>query len=163
GYGENKTFNITPDPHYHIVDVVVDGGSVGAVPSYTFNTVLANHTISATFAITTHTINASAGANGSIAPSGAVIVNDGADQTFTMTPNTGFHVQDVLVDSVSVGAVTSYPFTNVTADHTISATFALTCGPQSTVYVDDSWAGTTIGTDPDGGGPATSFGCDSFA
>lgn len=37
-----------------------------------------------------------------------------------------------------------------------------TCTAPSTVYVDDSWAGTTIGEDPDGGGPATSFGCDSF-
>jgi len=37
------------------------------------------------------------------------------------------------------------------------------CPPLSAVYVDDSWVGTTPGTDPDGAGPATSFGCDSFA
>ena len=37
------------------------------------------------------------------------------------------------------------------------------CTPPSTVYVDDDWVGTTIGTDPDGGDPATNFGCDSFA
>src|SRR5262249_10096235 len=37
------------------------------------------------------------------------------------------------------------------------------CASFSTVYVDDSWAGTSIGTDPDAGGPATIFGCDSFA
>src|SRR5262249_52257075 len=161
--GESQTFNITPDPHYHIVDVQVDGGSVGAVPVYTFTDVVANHTISASFAINTHTITASAGANGSITPSGAVIVNDGADQLFNITPTAGFQVQDVLVDSVSVGAVTTYTLTNVTSDHTISATFASTCGTQNTVYVNHSWVGTAIGTDPDGAGPATNFGCDSFA
>src|SRR5664279_405493 len=40
---------------------------------------------------------------------------------------------------------------------------ALTCASFSTVYVDASWVGTTPGDDPDSGGPATSFGCDSFA
>ena len=37
-----------------------------------------------------------------------------------------------------------------------------TCSAPSTVYVDDNWAGTTIGEDPDSGGPATFFGCDAF-
>ncbi len=49
----------------------------------------------------------------------------GTTSTFTMTPVTGYHVADVLVDSVSVGAVTSYTFTNVTAAHTIEASFAI--------------------------------------
>ena len=49
----------------------------------------------------------------------------GADQTFTITPDASYHVADVLVDGVSVGAVTSYTFTNVTADHTIEASFAI--------------------------------------
>ena len=49
-------------------------------------------------------------------------VNDGANQSFTIPPNTGYHVADVLVNGGSVGAVTSYTFTNVTANQTISAT-----------------------------------------
>ena len=61
--------------------------------------------------------------NGTITPSGGIPVVDGANQTFTITPNAGFAVTDVLVDGVSVGAVGSYEFTNVTGDHTISATF----------------------------------------
>ncbi len=71
-----------------------------------------------------HTITASAGAHGSISPSGAVLVIDGASQSFFITPDANYHVADVLVDSVSVGAVTSYNFTNVIANHTIAATFA---------------------------------------
>jgi len=70
-----------------------------------------------------HTITASAGTGGSIDPSGTVLVTDGEDQTFTITPSAGYHINDVLVDEVSVGAVTSYTFENVQADHTIAATF----------------------------------------
>jgi len=90
------------------------------------NTVLKSVTISnCVVAPTTFTITASAGANGSIDPSGEVTVSKGADQTFTITPDMGYHVADVLVDGSSVGAVTTYTFTNVTANHTISATFAI--------------------------------------
>ena len=71
----------------------------------------------------TFTITASAGANGSIAPSGAVSVVSGGNQGFTITPNAGFNVLDVLVDGVSVGAVTTFTFTNVTSNHTIAASF----------------------------------------
>jgi len=74
---------------------------------------------------TTYSISSSAGANGTISPSGATTVNSGSDQSFTITPSAHYHVADVLVDSVSVGAVSSYNFTNVTTDHTISATFAI--------------------------------------
>lgn len=72
----------------------------------------------------TYTITATAGPGGSIAPSGAVTVNHGANQTFTITPDPGYHIADVLVDGSSVGAVPTYTFTNVTADHTIEAIFA---------------------------------------
>jgi hypothetical protein len=125
--GTNRTFNITPNTNYHVADVLVDGLSVGAVASYTFNNVTANHTISASFTINTvtHTITASAGANGSISPSGAVTVNHGSNQSFTITPNTNYHVADVLVDGSSVGAVTSYTFTNVTSNRTINASFTI--------------------------------------
>ena len=95
------------------------------VTSYRFSNVTANHTISATFAINSYTITATAGANGTITPSGATTVNSGASQTYSITPDTGYHVADVFVDGSSVGTVTSYTFSNVTANHTISATFAI--------------------------------------
>jgi len=71
-----------------------------------------------------HTITASAGTGGSIDPSGSVLITDGEDQTFTIAPSTGYQVLDVLVDAVSVGAVSSYFFENVQADHTIAASFS---------------------------------------
>ncbi|HEY3215594.1 MAG TPA: putative Ig domain-containing protein, partial [Candidatus Eisenbacteria bacterium] len=82
------------------------------------------------------TIMASAGAHGSISPSGAVLVAQGASPAFTVTPDSGYAVLDVLADGVSAGQVTSYTFSNVTSDHTISATFApsqtVTAGPPPT-------------------------------
>ncbi|MEI6421685.1 MAG: ice-binding family protein, partial [Lentisphaerota bacterium] len=81
------------------------------------------------------TITASAGSNGSITPSGIVEVHDGS-QTFTITPEPGCHVVDVLVDGVSVGAVTSYAFTYVTISHLISARFAVDADTTLTVVSD---------------------------
>jgi hypothetical protein len=70
-------------------------------------------------------ISASAGANGSISPSGAVTVPSGASQTFSIEPDACYHVADVKADGVSVGALTSYTFTDVTNNHSIGASFAV--------------------------------------
>jgi hypothetical protein len=70
------------------------------------------------------TITASAGTGGTISPSGGVSVRSGANQTFTITPNSGYSVSGMTVDGASVGVVTTYTFTNVTANHTIAATFS---------------------------------------
>jgi len=123
--GANQAFTIAPAAHYHVANVLVDGVSVGAVTTYPFTNVTANHTIGASFTLDTDTITASAGANGSISPGGLVAVNYGASQRFTITPAAHYHVANVLVDGALVGAVTSYTFKNVTANHTISASFAI--------------------------------------
>jgi PKD repeat protein len=70
-----------------------------------------------------YTITATAGAGGTIVPSGSESVDAGASQLFTITANVGYSVLDVKVDGASVGAVTGYTFTNVQTNHTISATF----------------------------------------
>ncbi|MBO7481023.1 MAG: fibronectin type III domain-containing protein [Bacteroidales bacterium] len=124
--GSSQTFTIAANAGYHIADVLVDGESVGAVESYTFPNVIANHTINATFEVNTQntfTITATAGENGTITPSGAITVNEGTSMTFTIAANAGYRIADVLVDGQSVGAVGSYTFQNVIADHTIEASF----------------------------------------
>ena len=122
-HGSNQTFTISPTGGYAIANVMVDGVSQGAVSSYTFSNVTANHSISASFSQITYTINASASAGGTISPSGSVTVAQGANQVFTITPGSGYTIADVLVDGSSVGAVSSYTFTNVSSSHTISASF----------------------------------------
>lgn len=71
-----------------------------------------------------YTVSASAGEGGSISPSGKTSIDKGDDLTFAITPDEGYVVDDVLVDGVSVGSVTSYTLRDVAKSHTISATFA---------------------------------------
>lgn len=75
-------------------------------------------------------INASAGAHGFISPSGNIALDEGASQTFAIVADTQYHIDDVIVDGVSVGAVSSYTFSNVTTNHTISASFASNFSPR---------------------------------
>jgi hypothetical protein len=123
--GGNQTFTMTPSPSYQVADVKVDGVSKGPLTSYTFTNVTSTHSISATFAMPSYIITASAGSNGSISPQGSVTVSSGGNQTFTMTPSPSYQVADVKVDGVSQGSISSYTFTNVTSTHSISATFAM--------------------------------------
>lgn len=81
-------------------------------------------------------ITAKAGANGTITPSGNVTVKAGADQAFAIQPNSGYTVSKVLVDGTDVGAVTSYTFKNVTANHTIEAVFAKVEAKPTNPFVD---------------------------
>ncbi|MEK7569057.1 MAG: hypothetical protein AAB497_03005 [Patescibacteria group bacterium] len=128
--GDSQVYAIAPDSGYDIATLLIDGGSVATSTSYTFTDVQATHTIHATFALlptppVTHTITASAGPNGMISPLGAITVTDGASQTFNITPNGGFTIETLIVDSISIATTTTHDFINVTADHTISATFSL--------------------------------------
>ena len=84
-----------------------------------------------------YTIKATAGAGGSISPSGNVSVREGRDQTFTITPDKGYAVANVKIDGKSIGAVKSYTFENVRRPHTIEVIFMKANGnPQTGVFVD---------------------------
>ena len=121
-YGTNQTFNISANTGYYVSDVKVDNVSVGTASSYNFVNVTAGHSISAAFAQYTYTITVSSGTGGTITPSD-ITVNHGSGRTFTISPDFGFQVSDVKIDNVSVGAVSTYTFSNITSDHTITATF----------------------------------------
>ena len=74
-------------------------------------------------AVTKHIITATAGANGSISPSGKVEVVEGADQTFSIKAKDGYEIASLKVDGKTVNTAASYTFKNVTAAHTIEVTF----------------------------------------
>lgn len=104
--------------------------------------------------IRTHVITATAGPHGSISPSGDVQVLYGEEQSFTITPDSGYTVDDVVVDGVSVGARPTYTFDAVDADHIIGATF--TEAPTSSEWIwsrdgwdgwshEATWSGTVVG------------------
>ena len=102
----------------------------------------AANSVTATFTLKTYTITATAGSGGSISPAGSVVVNYGNIQSFTITPSTNYNIGNVTVDGSSVGSVTTYTFTNVTANHTISATF--TALQPNTLTVNRAGTGTGI-------------------
>ena len=81
------------------------------------------YTINIPKPIVKHTITATAGANGSISPSGKVEVVEGADQTFSITANEGYEIESLKVDGKTVNTAPSYTFPNVTTAHTIEVTF----------------------------------------
>ena len=84
-----------------------------------------------------YTIKATAGAGGSISPSGNVSVREGRDRTFTITPDKGYAISNVKIDGKSIGAVKSYTFENVRRTHTIEVIFMKANGnPQTGVFVD---------------------------
>ncbi|MGN6642411.1 MAG: InlB B-repeat-containing protein [Verrucomicrobiota bacterium] len=99
-----------------------------------------------------HTITATAGTGGTISPNGAVSVAPGANQTFTIAPLSGYAVSGVTVDGIGRGAVNSYTFTNVTAAHSISASFVsqprptLTLVPNGAGGLEISWPDSYSGT-----------------
>ena len=124
--GTNITLTANPSGGYSFAGW--GGGSCSGLAPCTV-TMNQPRTVTASFSATppiTFTINASAGAGGTISPSGSVSVVSGNNQTFTITPGGGNVISTVLVDGVNnPGAVSSgsYTFTNVTSGHTISATY----------------------------------------
>ncbi len=125
-YGANQIFTATPNTGYHIDSVFVDGSYIGNTSPDTINNVTANHTISVKFAINTYTITSSVtGGNGTIAPLGTTNVNYGSNQIYTMTPNTGYHIDSVFVDGSYIGNISPDTVKNITANHTITVKFAI--------------------------------------
>lgn len=105
--------------------------------TYTYAVTLSNGEVSEQ-PETEHSIVASVEPGGSIDPSGLVRVPEGGSQSFTIRPDNGYAIQEVFVDGVSQGAISSYRFDNVTEDHTITARFR-----EKTVEPDTGSSGTS--------------------
>ena len=122
-YGEEATISATANTGYHFLSWFEGGNEITTEEAYTFE-VTSDRDFLAVFDINTYTIEATAGDNGSITPSGEVEVDHGSDITFTIAPVPGYYIDNVDVDGESIGTPEEYTFENVTADgHTIHATF----------------------------------------
>ncbi len=75
--------------------------------------------------IASYMFTATAGAGGSIAPQGNFSIDQGGDITFTITPDAGHSVAEVLVDGAIAEIATTYTFENVSGNHTIAVSFAV--------------------------------------
>ncbi len=129
--GGSASFLITADTCNTIGDVLVDGESTGSWESpytFTFTDVHKDHTIEAVFKPKTYNISVIENEGGIINPNGThgnVTVNCGANQEFTIIPNSGNALRDLLVDGQSIGRKSNYTFESVVNDHTIEAIFVM--------------------------------------
>ena len=136
-HGAVAMLTVTPAANHHIDSVTGCGGSLVG-NTYTTGPVTANCSVSATFAIDTHTVTGSAGANGSIAPA-TQDVDHGSVATLTVTPDANHHIDTVTGCGGSLAGNT-YTTAPVTADCEVVATFAIdaftvtaSAGPNGTI------------------------------
>lgn len=94
---------------------------------------------------TVYIISASAETGGSISPSGSTSVLATDSKTFSIKPSDGFAIKDVLVDGASVGAVSGYTFSNLNANHAISASFKSTAQIPFADVGSDKWYYDAVG------------------
>ena len=124
--GATPSFTLTPATGYHIDSV---GGTCGGSlngSTYTTNAVMANCTVIASFAINTYTVTPSvSGGNGTISPSTAQTVNYNATTQFTLTPNTGYHIDSVGGSCGGSLNGSTYTTNAVMANCTVIASFAI--------------------------------------
>ncbi len=160
--GETASFKFNAAAGYHVASVSgCDGTSYvntsNSVTTYTYTTgpISSACTVTAGFAVNTYTITATSGANGRVLPAGVTTVNYDGSQTYTIAADSGYHIEDVLVDGDSVGAVSSHTFSAVRATHTIEASFA--ADPTAPAITTTSVTAITA-TTASSGGKATSDG-----
>ena len=122
---------------YTVAAFTQEGGEAALLEQFTVAGSSGGHASSSG---TKYTIQAAAGAGGSISPSGSVSVSRGSDKTFTIAADKGHEIADVLVDGKSVGAVSSYTFEKIQKSHTITAKFkAASDGLPFSDVSADSW------------------------
>ena len=128
--GSNKYLHISKRQGYKLTSVILDDSSQtipsqteasGEVMTISLENITSNHNLVVTSEPFKYTITTSAGSNGSITPSATV--NYGSNKTINMSPSTGYEVNEVIVDGVNKGKITTYTFNNITDNHTISVTF----------------------------------------
>ena len=122
-YDSSIKYTITPNVGFVIDTLFVNGNKVDSISSYTFDTVTINKTISAKFKVKTFAITAIAGAGGMITPVGSSIVKYDSSIKYTITPDAGFVIDTIFVDSIPVDSISSYTFDSVRINKTISAKF----------------------------------------
>ncbi len=114
---------LQPDAGHRIVDIILDDKSHGAATLLAIDEVYANHQVQVKFEKFQYQISARSGSNGSISSAGTTVLEYGASQTYTISPNSGYEVDRVYVDGAFIGTSLTYVFSNLDANHTIYVEF----------------------------------------
>ncbi len=151
-HGEDVNFLIAALPGNFIEDVIVNGESVGPVEMYTFENVTEDgHTIHAEFDIYTYEVTISSEGNGTVNPTGTVIVDHGENLILDLNPDEDHHVADIVINGQSVGGHSEYILTNITENTNVHVIFEFSVGitetddlPQFVVYPNPANTNITI-------------------
>jgi hypothetical protein len=142
-HGSSQTFSFTAESNCNVIDILVDGASIGPRETLILHNITGSHTIEALFGKDSVTITSIAGENGNIEPGGGPSFEYGSSQTFAITANENYEVLDVLIDGVSIGAISEYTFENITGPHAIEAIFIQTATDfmfeANEIFVNQNW------------------------
>ena len=122
--GSDYTYQFVPDEGYHITAIVVDGETLPAAETYTFENIRDNHTVTALFAIDEFTVTAEAGDGGWVTPTDTVVAY-GENVTVAITAADCYHIDYVTVNGVNMGAIDSYELTDISENQDVEAFFAM--------------------------------------
>ena len=127
--GATTSFTVTADTHYQIDGVTGCGGAL-VDDTYTTGPITADCTVDASFAIITHIVTPDAGdgSQGTIDPSTPQSVNDGDTTSFTIVPNTPPYIIGAVTGCGGTLTGNLYTTGPVSADCTVSVTFAVDAG-----------------------------------
>lgn len=121
------TYNTISDDNYIIFDIVHENvynySDLRDAPEISVEDYICSYEFVSK--VVYHTITVTHNEGGTVDCDSTIEVENGSSKTITFTPNRGYKIKDVLIDGVSQGAITSYTFTNVTANHTIEVVFEL--------------------------------------
>ena len=122
--GANQSFVITANTGYDISDITLNSESIGAVSNFEITSVNQDYSLNAVFKAKEYIIIANSEEYGIIEPSGTQSISYGQSLTYTFTPDHYYKIENIIVDNVSLGPLTSYTFSSVTTAHAITVTFS---------------------------------------
>ena len=151
---DRHTYIFTPDDGYRIKDVIINGESKGAITNFTFTDVRSDQIVRVEFELIKHVLCIISGENGSVAFAGFDKAGEGTEVNLEITPDealridfipdSGHRVKDVIIDNISLGAISSYTFIDVSGDHTVFVEFEavnyvihIICGDNGSVASSD--------------------------
>lgn len=129
--GTDIKIKAVPMSGYRFASWSENGNVISTDPEYSVDDISRDMFLVATFEkaqTKTYSITAQVSANGKIVPEGKSTVSEGSSMSYVIMPQDGYIINAVYVDGKSVGAVTSYSFSDVRQDHSISADFVIKPG-----------------------------------
>ncbi len=135
-----QIITITPYTGYEVEEIVCNGVKQSFSNSFKINPTNNDQIVKVKFKKQKRTITLSIGIGGTSTPNSSVELEYGSSKTFSFVPDAGYEVDNVIIDGVSKGSITTYTLNNITADHTISVSFRkqkktikVSCGEGGTI------------------------------